>query len=123
MANLTSNTASLQEILAKVNALPEAGGGGTGGGGTAAVTIAWDGVDVNCIVSRNGAEWDARRISNEVSIDRAVDVGTTVFLHYSIQGPETQFTTTGAVEVEYGDEEYAVLKVDGDGSVFMQGGW
>lgn len=44
MSNLTTNTASLQEILDAVNALPEAGGGGSSGGSvkTCTVTITYE---------------------------------------------------------------------------------
>ena len=39
MSQLTTNTSSLQAILATVNALPEAGSGGGSGGGTCTVEI------------------------------------------------------------------------------------
>ncbi|MBE5800050.1 MAG: hypothetical protein E7321_08900 [Clostridiales bacterium] len=37
--SITTNNTSLQEILAKVNALPEAGGGGSSGGGVETCTV------------------------------------------------------------------------------------
>ena len=121
MANLTSNTASLQEILAKVNALPEAGGGGgPSGGGTATVTITSDDtVTVNAILYRDGEEWKARYPDyGAVNVNIAVEIGTVVFVYY--YGMIGVFHhTTGAVELGYYDDEYAVLKVNGEGTLSL----
>ena len=121
MANLTSNTASLQEILAKVNALPEAGGGGgPSGGGTATVTITSDDtVTVYVILYSDGEEWKARYPDyGIVNVNIAVEIGTVVFVHYyGIFEPIR--STTGAVELGYDNEEYAVLKVNGEGALSL----
>lgn len=102
----------------------KAAGGGSSGGGTAAVTITTsDEVRLNFAVYNDCEKWIFQRVDlNNYTLNITVPVGTIIVLWYRYAGwGDPIQSTTGAVEVECCDEEYAIATVNGNGSLSITG--
>ena len=119
MANLTSNTASLQEILAKVNALPEAGGGGSSGGGntgasTVIMTVEFDNFH---IIFNDGTGW-AHDYSMAIFGEEYTIANGSVIVISAYSEGDVYADVTGGVNTLTLEPTYAFV-VNGPGSLHL----